>query len=126
MTTIFGYNEGEERMKRETMEPRTHVAIDHDYYSNNPERAKRAEEGIDSSDSHKHHGKREHHAFGDSIGHMGANSIGMNPSRMTLHSIRPKAEKEAMNHGGDAKERFALGGAAKVRKHYPFTGNEMP
>jgi ATP-dependent 26S proteasome regulatory subunit len=37
MTVLMGKNEGEERMKRENMKPNSQVALDHDYYSENPE-----------------------------------------------------------------------------------------
>lgn len=85
MTTLLGHNEGEDRMKRETMEPRTHVAIDHNYYSEDPEShcAYKKNHG-------KHHEGREHHADGDSV-------------------------------GDDERQHYALGMAAKVRKHYPMT-----
>lgn len=59
MTTIYGHNEGEARLKRETMEPCTHVAIDHDFYSENPEA---------HSKKTKKHEEREKHAKGDSVG----------------------------------------------------------
>lgn len=55
MTTIFGHNEAEARMKRETMEPKIHVSIDHDFYSEEPERHRKKK-------SH-----REKHRRGDSI-----------------------------------------------------------
>jgi len=34
---IFGRSEAEDRMRRETMKPNGNVAIDHDFYSANPE-----------------------------------------------------------------------------------------
>ena len=37
MAVIFGHNEGIARLKRETMTPNVHVAIDHNFYSENPE-----------------------------------------------------------------------------------------
>lgn len=41
MTLLMGYNEGEERLKSETMTPAPRVAIDHDFYTNNHAAAKR-------------------------------------------------------------------------------------
>lgn len=37
MTVIFGENIAAERMKRDNMKPNGQVALDHDYYSENPE-----------------------------------------------------------------------------------------
>ena len=39
MTTIYGESTTVPRVKNDTMEPNNRVAIDHDFYSANPERA---------------------------------------------------------------------------------------
>lgn len=38
--TIFGHNVAEERMRKDNMKPNWRVAVDHDFYSANPEAAK--------------------------------------------------------------------------------------
>ena len=40
MTLLMGYNEGEDRLRRETLKPAPRVAIDHDFYTNNYEAAR--------------------------------------------------------------------------------------
>ena len=82
MTTIFGTDIVKEKMLRETMTPQTHVAIDHNFYSEFPN---------DHKEKKKNHPKKhEKHAKGDSI-------------------------------GKNKREEFAIGGAAKTRRHYPMT-----
>ncbi len=47
MTLLMGYNEGEERMKRETLSPAPRVAIDKDFYTNNHEAASRKRKEVE-------------------------------------------------------------------------------
>lgn len=75
MTVIFGHNEAEARMKRETMTPNSKVSINHNYYSEEPEKKSKREK------------KREKHKKGDRVG----------------------------------DDEYAIGGVAKVRRHYPHT-----
>ena len=60
-TLLYGKDEVMERMKRETMEPNGTVAIDHDFYSENPERhSKHKKHHEYHSEHHKGESKEEH------------------------------------------------------------------
>lgn len=87
---LYGKNEAEERMKRETMEYNPYVSLSHDYYSEDPERGNRA--------------------------------AGRNKPQPDDKDIHP-GECRARHAKGDhvKREQKAIGGAAKVRRKYPFT-----
>lgn len=57
MTTIYGYDEAEERMKKETDKPSLGVAIDHDFYTNNHAAVKRKNKEVEDSNNE---GKKSH------------------------------------------------------------------
>lgn len=85
MAVIFGHNEGIARMKRETMTPNVHVAIDHNFYNEDPEKhiskASKASSG----------------SFDDGEAH----------------------DKEVASYNREGRLKKAIGGAAKMRRHYP-------
>lgn len=62
MTLLMGENEAENRMRRETMNPNGKVALDHNYYSEDPERHSR--KGKHSYKMKDHDDDREHYAIG--------------------------------------------------------------
>ena len=85
MAVIFGHNEGIARMKRETMTPNVHVAIDHDFYSENPEahiskKSKAEQKSMDDGEDY---------------------------------------DKEVSSYNIIGRQKKKIGGAAKVRGHYP-------
>ena len=150
MTTIFGHNEAASRMKRETMDPQSEVPIDHDFYSENPEAhcKKKNRNNCDYDDDQldyqeRKDKKRERHSTGDMIGRdtpvggnfrrpiqnpmrpmMGVTRFGMRGSDQYNQNVQKYGGdpyKMFKKEGGECRDKKAIGGAAKVRKHYPFT-----
>ena len=90
--TIYGHDEAEARMLRETMTRAPyHVAVDHNWYSNNPEFAKRKMKEVNEG--------KELSPY--EVGYTG---------RMSKNKTDDNAEKRLHK---------ACGGAAKWRKEYP-------
>lgn len=59
--TIYGEDTAASRIRAETMDPHPYVAIDHDYYSAQPERASKKSKDTD-------HASRD---YGDEVGYAG-------------------------------------------------------
>lgn len=94
MTTIYGRHTAGERLcnVRQQMVPNHRVAIDHDFYSDNPEAAREVWKNVDRS-------RRD--LEGDAVGYNGREEV----------DDYTKSMKKPLKR--------AIGGIAKLRKDYP-------
>lgn len=89
MHTIYGENVAAERIRNDNMKPNQRVAIDHDFYSANPEASKKKMKEVDDANK----------PSGMEVGYSG---------RM----------KETGKDYDDKRSRYAIGGVAKLRMDY--------
>lgn len=92
MDTIYGESTTYDRVAKDNMKPNNQVAIDHDYYSAQPERASKKMKEVEDS-------KRP---SGYEVGHGG---------RM----------KEQGKDYDKKRSAYAMGGVAKMKMNYPGT-----
>jgi hypothetical protein len=89
MSTVYGESTTYDRVAKDSMQPNNQVAIDHDYYSAHPERASKKM-------------KEVHDAEKDSG-----------------YGVGFKGREKETGKDYDKREKYAIGGVAKLRMNYP-------